>query len=143
MAEELEVIEGDFGSIGGNYFGQYVMDSNPNAGDFPLLGFANHSVMLSTANDVVFMSQYGSGQPYDGHLSARLGYLLPEPCRPKGHIYVPIWALIRGNQFDLVMMVLSPDGEVSFRDKSNNAYIGVKRVYLNGVSVNISDKYYS
>lgn len=142
MAEELEVVEGDFGSIGGNYFGQMEMENNPNAGNFPLVGLDNTTVMLSTANDVIFMGRYISGQVNDGNRSARMAYLLPEECRPKATVFVPIWALVYANNFDVVVMAVSPSGEVSFRNKADNSYIGVKQVYLNGVSFNISDKYY-
>ena len=84
MAEELEVIEGDFGSIGGNYFGRYEMEDNPNAGSLFIRGI--DYVMLSTSNDVIFMGVGMVGHPQGMEMSNHFSKILPLECRPRGKI---------------------------------------------------------
>lgn len=153
MAEELDVIEGDFGSIGGNYFGRYEMEDNPNAGSLSIRGI--DYVMLSTSNDVIFMGTGMVGHPQGMEMSNHFSKILPLECRPLGTVYLPVMCGIRlstgTNRFIQAYLKISPSGSMEIVGNSdiqtpaptnNTALINVKSVFLNGLSFNVGDKYY-
>lgn len=153
MAEELEVIEGDFGSIGGNYFGRYEMEDNPNAGSLSIRGI--DYVMLSTSNDVIFMGVGMVGHPQGMEMSNHFSKILPLECRPQGTVYLPVMCGVRlstgTSRFIQAYLKVSPTGSMEIAGNSdiqtpaptnNTALINVKSVFLNGLSFNVGDKYY-
>lgn len=153
MAEELDVIEGDFGSIGGNYFGRYEMEDNPNAGSLSIGGI--DYVMLSTSNDVIFMEIGMVGHPQSMEMSNHFSKILPLECRPRGKVYLPVMCGVRlsigVSRFIQAYLKINPNGIMEIVGNSdvqtpaptnNTALINVKSVFLNGLSFNVGDKYY-